>query len=63
MSTHVECYIRIWDYFIKNGKCMSLKFEEELSFMTLKNDKKFEKELNCRFKLDMRNLINFDPSI
>ena len=25
--------------------------------MTLKNDEKFEEELTCRFKIDMRNLI------
>ena len=30
--------------------------------MTMKNDAKFEKELTCRFKIDMRNLTNFDPS-
>ena len=30
--------------------------------MTLKNDAKFEEELTCRFKIDMRNLRNFDPS-
>ena len=24
--------------------------------MTLKNDEKFEEELTCRFKIDMRNL-------
>ena len=30
--------------------------------MTPKNDTKFEKELTCCFKIDMRNLINFDPS-
>ena len=23
---------------------------------------KFEEELTCRFKIDMRNLVNFDPS-
>ena len=28
--------------------------------MTLKNDVKFEKELTCQFKIDMRNLRNFD---
>ena len=28
--------------------------------MTLKNDVKFEKELTCQFKIDMRNLTNFD---
>ena len=28
----------------------------------MKNDAKFEKELTCRFKIDMTNLVNFDPS-
>ena len=28
--------------------------------MTLKNDEKYEQELTCRFKIDMRNLTNFD---
>ena len=41
---------------------MSLKFTEELSIMTLKNDDKFEEELTCHFKIDMGNLTNFDPS-
>ena len=30
--------------------------------MTMKNDAKFEEELTCRFKTDMRNLTNVDPS-
>ena len=30
--------------------------------MTMKNDAKFEEELTCHFKIDMRNLINFDSS-
>ena len=30
--------------------------------MTLKNDGKSEEELTCRFKIDMRNLMNFDSS-
>ena len=30
--------------------------------MTLKNDEKFEEELTYRFKLDIRNLTNFDSS-
>ena len=30
--------------------------------MTLKNDKKSEEELTCRFKIDIRNLTNFDWS-
>ena len=30
--------------------------------MAMKNDGKFEEELTCCFKIDMRNLTNFDPS-
>ena len=41
---------------------MSLKFTGELCVMTMKNDAKIEEELTCRFKIDMRNLTNFDPS-
>ena len=28
----------------------------------MKNNAKFEEELTCHFKIDMRNLMNFDPS-
>ena len=31
--------------------------------MTMKNDAKFEKELTCQFKIEMKNLTNFDPGI
>ena len=41
---------------------MSLKITGELSVMAMKNDAKFEEELTCQFKIDMRNLMNFDPS-
>ena len=51
-----------WDPLIQIWKSMSLKFTEELSVMTMKNDAKFEEELTCHFKTDMRNLMNFDPS-
>ena len=30
--------------------------------MTLESDAKFEEESTCQFKIDMRNLANFDPS-
>ena len=30
--------------------------------MTKKNDAKFEEELTSRFKIDIRNLMNFDPN-
>ena len=28
----------------------------------MKNDAELEGELTCQFKIDMRNLTNFDPS-
>ena len=51
-----------WDPFIQSRKCMSLKFTGEFCVMTMKNDAKFEEESTCQFKIDMRNLTNFDPS-
>ena len=39
---------------------MSLKFTEELYVMTMKNIAKFEEKSACRFKIDLRNLTNFD---
>ena len=39
-----------------------LKFTEELCVMAMKNDAKFEEELTCQFKIDMRNLTNFDAN-
>ena len=39
-----------------------LKIYRELCVMTLKDDAKFEEELTCHFKTDMRNLMNFDSS-
>ena len=41
---------------------MNLKFTEEICVITIKNDAKFQEELTCRFKIDMRNFTNFDPS-
>ena len=41
---------------------MSLKFTEGLCVMTMTNDAKIEAELTCQFKIDMRNLMNFDTS-
>ena len=41
--------------FIQSRKCMSLKFTGEFCVMTMKNDTKFEEELTCQFKIDMRN--------
>ena len=41
---------------------MTLKFTEELCVLTMKNDAKTEEEMTCRFKIDLRNFTNFDPS-
>ena len=30
--------------------------------MAMKNDVKFDEELTCHFKIDTKNLKNFDPS-
>ena len=38
------------------------KFIEKLCVMTKKNNAKFEEELARHFKIDMRNLTNFDLS-
>ena len=43
-------------------KSISLKFTEELCAKKMKSNAKFEEELNCHFKIDMRNLTNFDSS-
>ena len=51
-----------WDPFAQSRKCVTLKFTEELCVMTMKNDTKIEEELTCRFKIDMRNFTNVDPS-
>ena len=40
---------------------MSLKSTGELSVMTMKNYAKVEEEPTCHFKVDMRNLTNFEP--
>ena len=41
---------------------MSLKLTGEFCVMKMNNDEKFEDELTCQFKMDMRNLTNFDPT-
>ena len=41
---------------------MSLKFTGELCVMRMENDAKSEQDLTGQFKIDMRNLTNFDPS-
>ena len=41
---------------------MSLKFTGKLCVMTMKNDLIFEEELANHFKIDLKNLTNFDLS-
>ena len=41
---------------------MCSKFRGELCLMRMKNGAKFDEDLTCQFKIDMRNLMNFDPS-
>ena len=41
---------------------MSLKFTGELCVMAMQNDAKIEEEFSDQFKIDMRNLTNFDTS-
>ena len=53
----------LWDPIVQSSKCMSSKFTEKLCVMAMKNDTKIEEELTCRFKIDMRNFTNFDPSV
>ena len=54
--------LELWcDLFIQSSKKMNLRFTEELCFMTMNHDAKFEKDFTCRFKINMRNLTNFDP--
>ena len=55
--------LELWlDPFIHSRKCLGLKFTEELCVMTMKDDAKFKEEFTCRFKINMRNLANFDLS-
>ena len=39
---------------------MSLKFTWGYCVMTMKSDGRFEEELTFQFKIDMRNLTNFN---
>ena len=48
--------------FIESRKCMNSKFTWELCVMAMNNYSKFEQELTCQLKIDIRNLMNFDPS-
>ena len=51
-----------WGPLRQSTKYMSLKCAGGLRVMKMKNDAKFEEELPCQFKTDMKNLKNFDRS-
>ena len=51
--------LKIWTF---SRKCMSLRFAGELCVQTMKNDAKFQEDLTCQFKIDIRSLTNFEPS-
>ena len=37
-------------------------YTEELRIIKMKNDARFDDEMTCHFKIDMRNWTNFDQS-
>ena len=41
---------------------MTLELTGEFCVMAMKNEAKSEEELTCQFKIEMRNLTNFDRS-
>ena len=45
----------LWGTFIQKRKIYELKFRGKLCVMTMKNNAKFEKELTCQFKIQMRS--------
>ena len=42
---------------------MNFKYTGELCVMAMKNDAKFEKELTCQFKIDIKNLTNLAQAL
>ena len=48
--------------FCPNHIKIQLKKYWRVSFMTMKSDSKYKEKLNCDFKSDMRNLMNFHPT-
>ena len=49
--------------FVESILYMSQKSTGELYVITLKNDAKFDEELTCALKNDMRYFENFDPTL
>ena len=53
----------LMDLFVQSRKGVTLNVTKELNVMKMNNNTKIEEELTCRFKIGMRNVTNFDPSI
>ena len=53
----------LWKVYFVESICLSQKSTDELCIITLNNDAKFEEELTCALKNEMRNLASFDPTI
>ena len=51
-----------WDPLFQTRKSISLRIHRGVTCPAMKNDGKCEEELTCHFIIDMRNLMNFDPS-
>ena len=52
-----------FDWMLLSKACKDLeKNTEELCFMTMKSDPKFEEKLTLVFKNDMKTLVNFHPT-
>ena len=49
-------------FFCLKLKIHELKIYRGVMCHAMKNDAKIEEDLTCQFKIDMRNLTNFDPS-
>ena len=50
------------DSYCANYLMFDLKSKEELSFMTLKGDAKFDEKLTCGLENDMGNMVDFHQS-
>ena len=51
-----------WDCFVQSRKVMTLNLQTSYVLWQWRYDTKFEEELICHFKTDVRNLTNFDSS-
>ena len=54
--------INWWAFFVQSIWRFRWKNTEDLCFMALKSDAKFEEKLTLGSEIDMRNLVNFNAS-